>query len=450
MRRSTVLVVLSGLALSTIACSEASGPDRSGIQVASDSVSVWIGESAKISATVTNADGDVLTEPVQFQSLTPTVSVDQSGTVTGLKRGQGEIRLTAGSYTKTISVKSFPIVKGKLYSPIATDFSKFTPTWKSTSKSDAGSAQANGEFVVRVSTLDEKGELLIDSPSPRGFHPFLYQLDADSAANLSVVLVPTSWTIERGIYKGQTVSTSLDLVMDEPSLNPYYWGSTDGNELFIEPQAIRIESFPLKVAIDHRFSAPDLTPADSAEIWFVLNRLEEIFGIDMFQPALADPSWWPDAEPHAIPGVMRVTKDGVTGSAGASYPLSSNQPAVWQQNLGSWATGRFSKFTVTRTILNSGWLVYGTEPFPTMGPRTVQMHETLHILGVGHTSRIPSTQGPAMRTAEPSKYDVAYIELLRAITVLEQTHDTFLGLVPATIGERRIMLNKSTLPALQP
>lgn len=54
-----------------------------------------------------------------------------------------------------------------------------------------------------------------------------------------------------------------------------------------------------------------------------------------------------------------------------------------------------------------------------------------------------------MRTAEPSPLDVAYMELLRENIWLEREHDIFLGVVPAMIGERRVLLGKSALPTLE-
>jgi hypothetical protein len=82
---------------------------------------------------------------------------------------------------------------------------------------------------------------------------------------------------------------------------------------------------------------------------------------------------------------------------------------------------------------------------------TVLAHAMLHVLGVGHSCRVPTSQGPCLRTQEPSRHDVAHIELLREVMLLERELGTFLGVVPATIGERRLLLGLPTaLPTLQP
>lgn len=53
-----------------------------------------------------------------------------------------------------------------------------------------------------------------------------------------------------------------------------------------------------------------------------------------------------------------------------------------------------------------------------------------------------------MRTPEPSKYDVAYMELLRAVLRIEREHDTALSVIPAIIGQRRMLLGLPALPRL--
>ena len=55
-----------------------------------------------------------------------------------------------------------------------------------------------------------------------------------------------------------------------------------------------------------------------------------------------------------------------------------------------------------------------------------------------------------MRTQEPLQYDAANLELLRKVMLLEREHKTFLGILPATIWERRIIHGLPVLPTLQP
>ncbi|MBA3889564.1 MAG: hypothetical protein H0X64_03455 [Gemmatimonadaceae bacterium] len=110
--------------------------------------------------------------------------------------------------------------------------------------------------------------------------------------------------------------------------------------------------------------------------------------------------------------------------------------------------GRFTSFIDKRGWIESTEIFIGNTPEPPMGWGVAYTHEMLHILGAGHTSRIPTPQGAAMRTSEPSQYDVAYLELAREIMPLERLHNTKLSLMPATIGQRRLEFGLPALPML--
>ena len=278
-----------------------------------------------------------------------------------------------------------------------------------------------------------------------------------------LVLVPARWTVQQGVHAGAVVETSLDLVMDDDdqfALYSYFWGRAHPRA---DPLVYRTElitwldqEFPVSVAFDHANGTTELTPADSVAIWDVLNRMEEVFGVDLFEPVVADPSWWPEPwrdDWGYRSGVIRVVHDPPSWHG---IPLSGEEPLLWAQDLGEWAAGgRFTAFEVTHQLLDGGLLVVGAfEPLRLADGfipwETVFMHEILHVLGAGHTCRIPSPQGPCMRTAEPSSHDVAYLELLRATMALERERGSFLGIMPATIGERRVILGASALPELPP
>jgi hypothetical protein len=288
------------------------------------------------------------------------------------------------------------VLRGHAYAVGGGDVSGLSAMWRPAGGTVVDSAQvaADGSFSIQTTTADRSGTLVIDGPEPRRFEPFEYPLGEAELLNADVVLIPREWTT--------------------------------------------------------------MTPQDSADIWGVLDRMEEIFGPDLSQPATADSSWWPGAVTYTrsdlIPGVIRLVFGG-PGVAWRGAPLSGDQGLQWNQDLGSWAAqSRLTKVTVRHTRLNGGDLTIrrpldsvflgdGKQPW-----QTVLMSEMLHVLGVGHTLRIPSTQGPHMRTQEVSPYDVAYIELLRETIMTEEEHDTFLGMMPAVIGERVILLGLPPVP----
>lgn len=444
-------VCLLVLALAA-ACGDATDPGPR-LTVSADSVGLWVGESVQLSAQLGGGTG-----AVQWQSTTPAiVSVDQTGRVTALARGAGGVRATAGGATAEVEVSSFPVIRGRAHSPNGGDLAALRARWETAQKADSVQLAADGSFIIRATTLETAGELRIDGAAPRAFHPFLYPFHVDSLADVDVVLVPRAWTIRRGLYTGQTVPLSLDLVMDEEEFGFSYFKGQWGEDLasyWAELQTWPLEHLPAKVAIDHTHSSPAVTPADSVGLWEILDRMEVIFGLDLFQPVVGDPAWWPEAQTWTpVAGVIRMGyEDGLTGATGTYSTLPKES---WAQDLGAWAAGSpFTRFLATRELANGGWIRLGGSngfEFSDEGERGwVTGHEMLHVLGAGHTCKMQSPQGPCMRTMEASPNDVAYLEMLREVLLLERAHDTFLGLMPATIGERRVMLGLSALPTLRP
>ncbi|MCG6989295.1 MAG: hypothetical protein LJF06_14100 [Gemmatimonadetes bacterium] len=359
-----------------------------------------------------------------------------------------------------------PVLRGQAYAVGGGDLSGLWATWHPAGDTVVDSARVgtDGRFEIHTTTPHGEGALLIDAPDPRTFHPFLYPFDDDSLLDFTVVMVPLKWTVRHGIYEGQVVETSLDLVMDDDTnrgLYTYWFAQgdplSDPVRYKLDAMTWPLDRFPAKVAFDHRNGSPDMTPRDSTEIWSVLDRMEEIFGIDLFQPVVADTAWWPKPVTYTaadlVPGVIRLDF-GASGLDWGAKPLSDNAPLTWSQALGDWASGsRFTSFEVWHTMLDGGDITIRSTldslqlADGKVAWQTVLMHEMLHVLGVGHTCRIPSPQGPCMRTAEVSKYDVAYTELLREAMGVEEEHDTFLGIMPATIGERVVLLGLPALPS---
>ncbi|MFQ6044761.1 MAG: hypothetical protein ACE5PT_00190 [Gemmatimonadales bacterium] len=355
------------------------------------------------------------------------------------------------------------VIRGRVHAPQGTDPTYLWVTWRAEGETTGDSAQVKSDrtFEIRTTASHVTGELLIEGGSV--FHPFLYPFHVDSVGDIDVVMVPRVWTIKNGIYQGQVVATSLDSVMDDDGTRvapTYYHGNRDylgdSPRYLVQLRSWPEDRMPAKVAFDHRYGSPDFTAQDSADIWGVFDRMEQVFGLDMFEPAEAEPEWWPDApsdDPGLVPGVIRVVYDPASWWGGLA--LGDVEPLEWVQELGVWAgDGRFTAFRMTHQLLSGGVLSVGPlEPVGLsdgeIGWETILTHEMLHVLGVGHTCRIPSPQGPCLRTPEPSLYDVAYIELLREVMVLEWEHNTLFGIMPATIGERRILLGLSALPGME-
>jgi hypothetical protein len=355
-------------------------------------------------------------------------------------------------------------IRGRVVAADETGVSNLQATWRARGGSGGTSAPvgSDGTFEIVVDGPDPAGELLIDGVPPRRFHPFLYPLHLDSVSNPVIVIIPRRWTIRSGDYRGQTVDTPLDPVVDDDADNylySYFWGQGDPRpdpvRYLLDLASWPAGALPARVAFDRQGGANPVSPQDSALIWDVLDRMESVFGLDLFEPGVADPSWWPRPwtadDPGYVPGVIRVIVDP---PAWHGVPLGDSDPDAWDQALGPWAdAGRFDAFRVRRRRLDGGVLVVGAfEPLQLAdGPipwETVLMHEVLHVFGVGHTCRVPSPQGPCMRTADPSPRDVAYMELLREALRIEGEGGAFRSIMPAVIGERRVLLGLPALPTV--
>lgn len=357
------------------------------------------------------------------------------------------------------------VIRGRVHTPDGGDVSSLWAVWQPAdgARADSSRVGAAGGFQVEVTTSATSGELRVGGASGAPYHPFLYPFEVGELADLDAVLVPLTWTVLQGEYQGQTVPTGLDPVVEDNAdqlLYSYFngqpWPRNAPESYLLDLKTWPAEGMPARVAIDHANAERDVTASDSARLWGVLDRMEAVFGLDLFEPVVADPTWWPvptgpfDAE--RIPGVIRMTFQA-PGWRAVLPP--SGDAAVWEENLGAWAGGgRFQAFRVSESYLDSGSLVVGAfEPLQLADGlipwETVMTHEMLHVLGVGHTCRIASPMGPCQRTAEASPTDVAYMELLREVIRLQRELDTPFGIMPAVIGERRILLGLPALPEVR-
>lgn len=355
-----------------------------------------------------------------------------------------------------------PVLRGTVHPVGGASAGGLWAIWSVDGGATADSARilADGTFEIEASASESEGELLVDGSSPRAFHPFLFPFHADSLDGLDVLLIPRQWTIRAGVYRGESVPSSLDPAVEDDAdqyLYSYYFGQPDPRDAperyLLDLMAWPEESLPAKVAIDHAGSSAQLTADDSIEVWQVLDRMEEVTGLDLFEPAVAEPGWWSEGESTGEPfepGVIRLVHDDPPRWGG--LPQGQAEGRVYDHALGSWAAeGRFSAFRERHRPLGGGRLSVGEfEPLRLADGfipwETVLVHETMHVLGVGHTCRIPSPMGPCMRTSEVSKHDVAYMELLRETLRLARELGAPDGMMPSVIGERRILLEASALP----
>ncbi len=361
--------------------------------------------------------------------------------------------------------RTIATINGKAHPVGPADLSALWAVWEPADGSPPDSVElgTDGSFRIAVTTASEQGDLRIGGPSTTSYHPFLYPFDVADLAAIDVVMIPRVWTIQRGEYAGQSVQTSLDIVVNDNASQTFYsyfqgqpfpWAAPE--LYFLDLMSWRTDALPAKVALDRQNSDRDLTAADSSAIWQALDRMESVFGIDLFEPIVPDTAWWPvptgPFEGREIPGTIRITAQPPGWRAFLHFEDDGSE---WEQDLGGWtAGGRFDAFRVRQRYLNGGVLVLGEfEPFRLadglIAWQTVMMHEMLHVLGAGHTCRMESPMGPCARTAEPSRYDVAYFEILWEAIRLQREVSTPFGIMPAVIGERRLLMGLPALPEME-
>lgn len=335
---------------------------------------------------------------------------------------------------------------------------------------DSSRVEADGTFSIRASTGGAstqtgsvRGELLIDGPEPRNFHPFLFPFRAEEINGLRLLLIPRRWTIRAGIYEGETVATPLDPVVEDNANQMRYTYFFGQPHPFNAPERYLLdlmtwptENLPARVAIDHNASTSEVTPSDSAAMWAVFERMEAVVGLNLFEATEAEPGWWAGSDSSrgqpVEPGVIRLIHDPPSWRA----RLQSDEDArVFDRDLGTWAaTGRFKAFRESHTHLSAGGILVGAfEPLRLADGfipwETVLTHEMVHVLGLGHTCRIPSPMGPCMRTTSLSRSDAAYMELLRETLRLARELVIPYALMPSIIGERKVLLGAPALPELE-
>lgn len=322
---------------------------------------------------------------------------------------------------------------------------------------DTSRVEADGSFSVgtaRSSTADV--HLAIDQRGgpPREVHPFLLPASLRGPGPHDVVLVPTEWTVRNGRYAGETGDVRLHQSIWQYACGDArggIWGggtlSSARDTLLVGPIVWERRFFPLRVGFDRQGSNVPITAADSTALWDDLDRLESVFGRDLFRPVVWRDSWTDAGGVVEEPGVVRVTVDTsiaaiARGGLGVQADVASIPSLIWETGLGGYrdGAGGFRSFRFQSFLGNAGDVTFGGSP------RDGQpvIHEFTHVLGLDHTCSWESAvlikcsddQLDPDAVLLPTRPDVVHLEALEAVMREEHEHDTALSLVPSLIGLR--------------
>lgn len=233
---------------------------------------------------------------------------------------------------------------------------------------------------------------------------------------IDVVLLPSSWTIARGIYAGSTVPIDLGRAFGADSDDTRYldhW-SPSGRLVF----AWAASAFPITVARDTTAGALSWTADDSAFFWHAASDFNTVAGEELFRPGDAGAALRPNGISVRI---MPLSIAGLTNFA--TFSSECHEPRRVCTDL---------SFSVE---LNPGVFLIGPpsglfyEYHVSSSLHTME-HELMHALGFGHACYWPSVlmrTGPRCAPVtdmptRPTASDIAYIEMMTALATVLQAH----------------------------
>ncbi|HEX8696065.1 MAG TPA: hypothetical protein VF746_26855 [Longimicrobium sp.] len=275
---------------------------------------------------------------------------------------------------------------------------------------DSAGVDSLGRFAVPLPAelAGDTVELAVDAadPAARAFHPAVvrlgrYQVEAEH----EIVLLPLRWKVRGGRYAGQEVEVRLARAFERACerCSSFYRRAT---ERAAEPgrtslQAWPEERFPLRVAFDREWSGERVSARDSAAFWRHAEELEEVFGADVFRPAV-----YGDALPGDDGGPHDVILVWIDPEMHRESGLGSAIAFGGEIEYGDLRLGRGS--------LSSPDAAEGLVP-----------HELMHTLGFGHTCAWRSVLAdvrrcPGQRAPTATAEDVAYVQLAARLRALQR------------------------------
>jgi hypothetical protein len=336
--------------------------------------------------------------------------------------------------------------------------------------SDTGVVGAGGTIDFRPPRVGVSGwgsvAVVPADPAAAPFHPSWVPSPAtDLVHPRDIVLVPSAWTVRRGRHAGKTVPVSMNdafttVLLARPSYfrGNYRAPSTIHAEGVYDPEtdftakimSWRPVDLPMRLGFSHGEGSHILTPEDSVRIWGWVDELEEIFGRDLFEPAVAPTAAWTDS---IRPGDLVVTVDTTAYRVPNGIAWTYCGPPRWElrpypaapRNTEGWSDGTLDRMWVSACDVASAkirWTTYGINDEHTVH------HELLHTLGPGHGCSWKSIMSYCGEFGSDTVtvQDVAYVEVLEAVSEAGRQYDTAIGLLNALFGERKLLLGLEPVP----
>lgn len=321
-------------------------------------------------------------------------------------------------------------IAGQVFSADGAPVQGFRFFLRAATFADSVDVDSVGRFSLALPAQlpDEVFELSLDAAdrASRRFHPALVWLRREElAGEQRFILVPREWAIPRGSFAGTAVPISLQRAFAPPCSGCsafYERAGTRAAFLARAPvQSWPEARFPLRVAFDREDVSEAFTARDSVEFWRVAESMHRDLGSELFRPVRYEETFAGEGEGEP--------EDVILVWIDPTLPYSGLGTAVSLQG----------KIVHGSVRLRRAGLASSRE-----APELVT-HELVHALGFGHTCSWRSvvadpTRCRSMRSPSLTPEDVAYVQLLRRVRELQQTHRARWGIETALAGERVLTL----------
>jgi hypothetical protein len=251
-------------------------------------------------------------------------------------------------------------------------------------------AVRDGRFAARFEFPLGDGVTLHAAPADTAYHDVAVRVDDErELQDLVIALVPKSFHIESGTYRGHVIAIDAQSAMSRVSGSAPFWrlvpySGTGPRKLL----GWRDSELPLQIAFARERSSEPITGADSIAFWKIAQRMESDVGRPLFVPANASSD---------------TTRLGF-------IPVEIRPQAAEGHTFVAWAQSGDA---------TQGILIFRRASI-LRNPHVVT-HELVHLIGFGHSSSWPTVSQPGGGTQSGlTPQDVAYIQLAYSLRRLQR------------------------------
>lgn len=297
--------------------------------------------------------------------------------------------------TDAVNIKVLPVFNGKIY-PVDGGNVSGTVYVRANGITESVEIGMDGTFSLPTTLIGKNSVEIYLQPDNNYYPSYVSEpgskvIEMSEGDGVKFAGIPYIWNITTGLHAGESIEISIEDAFDRAgreniSWEAFYW-------LFWGQLASALEKdLPLRVFFDRANSNREITPEDSITFWVTMDSLHLYLGMgEFFVPAAA-------SDVDNINRFVALRVDSTQGpTGGPRFAEGDNNITGGQVNIGR------------------------VEAFDTANNPRIVWHEFIHVMGLGHTCLWPTVMyrsgcppGSPLSTLHPSRWDVAYIQLLYA------------------------------------